>query len=425
MRRILLITVLLAGCTPSALSSDGLDALPPLAGQVDMGVLYRLQASIEDDVAPAASVSFIEPGATPRTVITTVTDDRGRFNLALGRSFKPAVGSIYYLEAFKGLNSNMAGHDAIRVRTLVQWKSGGWTSLTSASPNVGLVISLSTTALSVAAQLNTAAGQTVSLPSLIGKLSVGPTRYAYVPVANLSDDEYKSAYGAVEAALGGNLDPIASIERAGGSFFLKGAGEGGGLGVTPGLGADIGDTVTLTGMTFDAVLAKNQVSFNGAPAQVTKISADRRSLEVTVPDGARRGPVQVSVGEQRSGTIDYPILSTVRLTLSGIPPGTTTLGVTLTPSSGAAQQRTVTTPGVTSTLVFKGLVPGTKWSLSAKATSPAGIDWATTQQLDGPLDPLTLTNPPIAGPFEVKSGLNAWTAGLRMGAIGGNAMGTF
>ncbi|MNK85698.1 hypothetical protein D3C87_1055850 [compost metagenome] len=420
-------TVAVGGCTqPAAIEDTG--SLARLNGQVDPGFIYRVQTTISD-VAYAASVSLIDPTGTadgkPKTVVTTLTDEAGKFNFSLDKSFKPSSNRVYYLEAVKGLNSNMAGHDAARVRTLIQWKSGGWTSLTNASTGGTLIISLSTTALSVAAQLNTAEGKPVDLNDLIGKLSSGTIPYAYTPVANLSEAEYLEAFGVVEAALGGGTDPVASIEKANGNFVLKQVGES--LGVTPGLGADIGDTVTISGMTFSVTPANNHVSFNGIPAQVTFVSGDRSWIRAIVPEAATRGPITISVGGQTSGVIDYPIFGTVRMTMTGIPGGSSTAGLTLRSSGDFLEHQSIATPSTTVSFSFKGLTPGHGWTVEASARNvptgrpPQSNVWAQSTQIDGPFDPLTMTNAPIPGPYEVKSGLNVWNMGLRVPAITGNA----
>ncbi|MBO9540812.1 hypothetical protein J7643_09500 [bacterium] len=411
----------LSGCalvSPAPRPGVTAEALPPLMGRLEAGVLNRfrsVQADLVNDVAKGATVSFIQPGATPLTVATTVTDAQGSFVLKLAGGFRPEAGSVYYLEAVKGLDSNLAGSSAARVRTLVRWNAGGWDSLTGG----GVTLSLATTAVAAAAQINTRQGAAVALASLMGKLqsgvSDGVTPSTFTPVANLSVADYQAAYAVVSAALGGDLDPLASIDKiAGGGFYLKPVG---GIGILPGLGADVADTVTLSGITFDADPSKNRVRFNGVSAAVSAVAADRRSIQVTVPDGATRGPVTVEVAAKTSAVSDYPILGTVRLSLSGIPGSTATASVTLTPSSGPAVTKTITSPGATGSLVFKGLVPGDGWALSATAVNAANQVWASTVRIDGPVDAMNLVAVPQPGPFTVGSGLNTWAAGLRLAPV--------
>lgn len=419
---VLLASLLLGGCLQPASPPAAEAPIPPLVGQVQPGFLRRIQATIGTDIAPAASVSFIEPGATASTVVTTVTDSSGRFKLSLGSSFRPTVGAVYYLEAFKGLSNNLAGYSAARVRTLIQWQSGGWVCLTSSTPGGTLNLTSSTTAVSAAAQINTAQGSTVDLAGLMGKLELG-TPDTFTPVTNLTVADYQGAYGVVSSALGGNLDPLASIGKANGAFYLKNV--GGGMGLSPGLGADIGDTVTLSGLTFDATPANNQVAFNGAPATVTSVSPDRLSLQVTVPDGATRGPVSVIVGSTRSGVVDYPIFGTVRVSLAGIPGGSATASVTLTPGTGPAILRTVSNPGATASVEFKGLTPDMGWTVNAEAVNAANSAWATSTRIDGATDSVTLTPLPISGPYEVRSGLNLWGIGLRLAPLTAGATASY
>ena len=419
--------ILMVGCVPPQAIVGDRAVAPALAGIVEPRFVYRIQAPLAD-VAYAASVSFIDPtggpGGIPKTVATTVTTDGGSFNLSLP-NFTPTPDGVYFMEAFKGLGANMAGHDAARLRTLVQWKDGGWASLTSATPGAGIVIGLSTTALAVAAQLNTAGGQAVDYSSLIGKLTTGTSPNAYVPVTNLPDADYQGAFSVVDAALGGDLDPVASIEKAGGVFALKnqGSGSGGGIGLSPGLGADVGDTVTISGLTFSATPANNQVLFNGEPAEVLSVAADRRSIQVRVPQSAVRGSVTVSVvGGSTSGVFDYPIFGMLDVTLTGIPGGSSQVDVTLTPFSGPASTRSVLVPGATASVWLKSLLPGNGWTVKAEARNASNAVWAQTMQIDGPFDPLTHSNRPIAGPYEVGSGLQSWSADLLVTTpIGGKA----
>jgi|GEM_PF-6207038 len=419
--------LLMASCTSPHAATDGQGVTPALVGSVEPGFLYRIQATTTD-VAYAASVSFIEPtggpGGTPKTVATTVTSDDGRFNLTLPK-FNPTPGAIYFLEAFKGLGSNMAGQDAARLRTIVQWKSGSWLSLTSATPGDGIVVGLSTTALSVAAQLNTAGGKRVEYTSLIGKLTPGTTPNPYVPVTNLPNSDYLEAFGVVDAALGGHLDPVASITKVDGVFVLNRPGSTG-IGLSPGLGVDVGDTVTISGLTFSATPTNNQVFFTGAtgaPAQVLSVSADRSSIQVRVPQTATRGPVTVNVlGGERNGVYDYPIFGTLNVIVTGIPGGSSKIDVTLKPFSGASKTESVATPASTASVSFKGLVPGKGWTVTAEARNASNAAWAQSTQIDGPFDSLTLSNRPIAGPYEVLSGRQSWTAGLRVAPVVGKTL---
>lgn len=392
-----------------------------LEGRLDPRVLHRfrrVQTDVDQDVAKAATVSLIQPGVTPTTVAAAVTDSSGGFAIKLGGSFKPAVGTVFYLEAVKGLNSNQAGSNAARVRTLLRVGASGWESMTGSS--IGL--SLETTAISAAAQINTTQGATVELADLMGKLAFNipdeVTPSTFTPVANLSVADYHGAYAVVSAALGGDLDPIASIDKTAGAFYLKSLA---GIGVQPGLGADLGDTVTLSGTTFEAQPEDNVVRFNGVPATVTGVAGDRRSIQVTVPDGAKRGPVTLALPSKAYAVADYPIFGTVRLTLTGIPGATATASAVLTPASGPAVAKSVASPVATSSLVFKGLTPGDGWTFSATAVNAGNQVWAGCTKINGPFDPLTMTTPPISGPFSVGSGLNEWGAGLRVAPITGTA----
>jgi len=415
----------LVACQAVAPTGESAAPWASLSGQVDSFLVnrFRVQADLLSDVAPAAGVSFIDvSGASPVVVATTVTDGLGRFQMSLPH-FQPTVDALYYLEAFKGLNANRPGANAARVRTLIQWKSNGWRSLTGATLNLNLC----TTALAVAAQLNTDAGAPVDLTLLIGSLTLGtpdgvaPDTYQAVP--NLSVADFDGAYLMVNAALGGDMDPIASVGKASGSFFLRAS--GGALGVSPGTGASVGDVITLSGMTFEPDPHHNWISFNGVQVSADSVSGDRLSIQVTVPEGATRGPIGASAGARYGGVADYPILGSVRVSLKGVPLSTQNAQVTLTPGVGGAQVRTVGSPGASCSVEFKGLLPSSGWSLSAQALDGSSRVLASSTQILGAMDPVLLVPSLVPGPYVVQAGLNAWSMGLASFPLAGLATGSF
>jgi hypothetical protein len=198
----------LAACVPDAVGLSGLrDAVAPLAGEVELAALSsgRTVSATLGDVAVAASVSLIDAGSG-NTVKTALTDGSGAFVLSFGSTFAPASGSVYFLEAVKGLGANVVGRNAARVRTLARWTGTSWASLTAGSVKVGTA----TTALAAvyALKQGLAADKRVSLTSLLGSLAVGG---AFTPVANATAAEFEQAKGLVAGLLAGDQDPLAGL----------------------------------------------------------------------------------------------------------------------------------------------------------------------------------------------------------------------
>jgi hypothetical protein len=254
----------------------------------------------------------------------------------------------------------------------------------------------------------------------LGKLS-GVT---FTPVANLSNAEYLEAKSVVEQALGGDQDPVACIGKASGHFFFKSA--GGSLGVLPAFGADVGDTLTLSGMAFNVSPAGNTVSFGGVGTPVGTVSADARSVQLVIPEGARTGAIAVTTSDGGAGVVaSYPVFGTLRFALTGIRNDCATVSVALTPPSGPAVTKALASPGATASLAFKGLTPGNGWTFEAKALNASGQTIASSSARLGPTDPVTMASSSVPGPHALLSGVNAWAVGLRVLSLTGGATGSF
>lgn len=86
-------------------------------------------------------------------------------------------------------------------------------------------------------------------------------------------------------------------------------------GVTPGRGVP-GATVLLLGQGFSTDAAQNDVRFNGVRAAVTFATA--ASLTVTVPSGASSGPVNVSIGNRVSNSVNFIVEAPVTAETPGV-----------------------------------------------------------------------------------------------------------
>lgn len=262
---------------------------PALRGSVTFAA-RSTQGTLEE-VAVGATVSLINTGSN-QTVVTGLTDAAGNFVLELPRGYRPDATTVYFLEAVKGIGGNLPGSPAVRVRTLARYQAGGWVTLSSATPNAGILLSPSSTALAVCAALLKAAGRPLSLDQLIGRLSGSD----YSPVDGLSLQDFEAARDIISACLADRQDPIASIvfNTATSGWERTGA-SGPALAISavePASGVP-GDEVTFVGQGFG--LAAGAVArFNGAPQTAVAVSAT--SLKVIVPASATSGQTTLQVG---------------------------------------------------------------------------------------------------------------------------------
>jgi len=261
----------------------------PIRGTVFLPA--RTVAATMLEVATAATVSLIET-ADNTTVSTTVTDGDGAFVLTFPATFAPGQGTVYVLEAVKGLSSNLPGNNAARVRTLIRWTGGGWASIT-AGP---IVVNSATTALAIGAALRDGHPSAFDFGSLIGAItSTQPD--VYVPVANLSTADFQALLPLVRNAVTDNQDPVAAITLADGGTWGPSPWALGGFpavtGISPSSG-QVGTDVTVTGTGFATVIANETFFFNGMPATIATTSAT--SLIAKVPAGATTGAVTLQLG---------------------------------------------------------------------------------------------------------------------------------
>lgn len=306
------------GCAPAGVAPP---SVPDLAGRVDFGA-RKVQADL-DEVALAATVSLIETDSNT-TVATTLTDASGKFVLTFGSRFRPGT-KVYYLEASKGLSSNLAGHDAIRLRTMAQYQPGGWVTLTNRAPGVGIWLNLSTTALSVIASLEGSAA--IPPEGLLGKLtpsvsdaSLSPTTPdTFAPSGTgITNEAFHLVYGLMDRLLANDVDPVAGLVKQPGGYGMS---ETVPLGPSPTLltivppSSAIGTVVTLYGTSFEPVATDQTVSFGGATASV--LAATPTRLTVRVPAGAASGPVTVYTRTGVTGAVPFTVTATSSADIGG------------------------------------------------------------------------------------------------------------
>lgn len=314
---------------------------PALQGRVDFG--QRVQANIPDVIA-GATVSLINIGAA-QTVSTALTDAQGNFVLTFSNGYVADPTATYYLEAVKGVGSHVPGQDALRVRTIIRYVDG-WTSLTNATPNAGIVVNPSTTALSVAAGLRNGKPDPIDFSRFIGSLS-GSQQNAYSPATGISASDYTTVLGLVNDCLAADKDPVAGIglDLSAGWLALNQQLTVASLDKTSG---SAGTSVTLTGTGFDLSASKNLVAFNGVEAPVT--AATPTQLTTSVPLGATSGQLTVQVAK----LVAMGPTFTVPVSVTGFSPASGRMGtpVTVTGSGFSAKlwENAVTFAGVPGTV---------------------------------------------------------------------------
>lgn len=306
--RLLLVTCLQAGC-----ALPGASAPASLSGTVSFGAVRHIQAT-PTEVGTAATVSLIDP-STSRTITTTLTQPDRSFSLSIP-GFAPQV-KTYYLEAVKGLGSNVAGRDAARLRTLVRWTGSGWQALTTGDASIGV----STTALSAIVGLRTTFTP-VDADLLVGTLTLGTPDVFVDAGTGVSQAEFTSVSSLVDQALGDDRDPLEMLQYDGTAYRLRNTSN---PAVRPFISrlapnpVSAGGQLTVEGGNFHATVSENAVSLNGQP--VTVLSGDSRSLLVLVPDGATSGPLSVT-NTEGTGTASLTVTPAIE---GGVLPSTTSV----------------------------------------------------------------------------------------------------
>jgi len=276
-----LLTLMLGGCPQGGPTGER-----PIMGRVDFPAVRQVQATPQE-IGTAATVSLIDP-ATSRTIATTLTQPDRTFSLSIA-GFMPQV-KTYVLEAVKGLNSNVAGYDAARLRTLVRWNGSSWAALTTGDASIGV----STTALSAIVGLRSTYTP-VDPDLLIGKLTLGSPDTFVATGTGVAPSEYSGVYTLVDQVLGNNRDPLEALLYDGSAYSLKSLTSPltqpfiSRLDPNP---VSAGSQLTVVGGNFRPVPGENTVTLNGLG--VTVLSGASQSLLVVLPSGVSSGTLRLS-----------------------------------------------------------------------------------------------------------------------------------
>ncbi len=271
--------VLLSGCHLFGIRTATGLTVPPIVGRAVFPASRQVQAA-GSDVSTAATISLIDPNQS-ETVSTTLTDTSGSFSLQPG--FAPNV-QVYYLEAVKGLDNNIAGNDAARLRTLVEWTGSAWLSVASGSDS----LSLGTTALSAIVALRQSYTP-VDATLLMNTLTLGPPDTFDSTGTGISGSEYSTVYGLVSQILGNDGDPLHYLTFDGTTYssMLAVTATSPSIELVSPDPAWPGATITVYGRNFDATLSNNSLTLNGAALTLT--GGDTSHLITTLPSSASSG----------------------------------------------------------------------------------------------------------------------------------------
>lgn len=159
------------------------------------------------ELVSLATVTLLDTNG--RTIAATRTNATGVFTLLPGPAFSPVAGAIYILDAYKGTASNAVGANVARLRTMLQWTSGGWTSTSGSNVTINPL----TTAVCVIQGL-----QSGSIPATA---TLGTVTGATVTSANATiAANWSAVNGMVQDLLAKDQDPLARIAFLSGSYAI-------------------------------------------------------------------------------------------------------------------------------------------------------------------------------------------------------------
>lgn len=260
-------------------------------GMVEWPYAYRIAAD-PTIVNRQATVSMIEQ-ASGIAVAAGLTDTTGAFNLAVG-AYAPKTGAIFLLEATKGLNAQLPGNSAIRMRTLMQWTGATWLSCTNAVAGT-VAINQLTTAVAIQVGLgNVAPEQTIGTVNN----TVTPPAMAVASINGIPAAEFLTLATDVKSFIVADLDAVAQTNA-----YLPSI-----TSVSPTAGS-AGTVVAIQGNGFVTMAGATTVPFQSASGTVSAsvLLVTPHQVYVQVPNGALTGTIKVNTTRGQSNGVTFAV----------------------------------------------------------------------------------------------------------------------
>ena len=173
----------------------------------------RWLQALPSEAKTRATVSLINP-SNGQTLSAGRTDTEGAFTLNPEATLNLTPG-YYYLEVSKRVNQAAFGSNDVAMRTILQWTTNGWASLTNRTGGVGeIVVNPTTTAVALIDHEDA----TIGFADLIGTIGAPPGFAAVAPFGMHSAASIAQRVAQVSAMLAANVDPIGDRVAATGNM---------------------------------------------------------------------------------------------------------------------------------------------------------------------------------------------------------------
>lgn len=267
---------------------------------------FSVQA-LPSSVVNQSTLSLIEY-ATGVTVATNLSNSDGTFILSLG-TYVPAPTAYFILEAIKGLNAQLPGFNAARMRTILQWNGSAWVSCTNTVPTpVGLIgIHQLTTALAIELGL-----ARVAAADVIGKSDLAnPPGLTATPIGPVAGSEVLALSTDVKQFVVNNQDPVTETGAVLPSVTA----------VTPTTGT-AGTVVAIDGAGFVKIPSATTVNFTGSSGDVPApiLLVTNKKVYAQVPNGAVTGNLTIVTTRGPSNVTAFTVPAGSTVTISSLGP---------------------------------------------------------------------------------------------------------
>ncbi len=301
--------------------------------------LYHVLAQWTE-IETMSTVSVIDPNATSsingvtetlgQTIGTGVTDANGNFAFNVPDSTL-ASGSVYILEAVKGLFDNTVDHNAARVRTFMQYEGPTapiiWSGVYQGSL---LEIDDGTTAVCVIWGLGQTGGPATGPQASFIQTVVGGSNTDFLDPASCSIpmSAFTTVHDLVDTCITQNIDPVAAIGVDNSGNYKQFVSPIPLIYQLVPNEAALGAQIEIVGQHFRQPVASTSIAFDmydsahltcSSPCVTTtavSVSNDGNSAYVQVPPGALTGNVAVITPDGTSDLVPFTLIPAINATAS-------------------------------------------------------------------------------------------------------------